>query len=317
VDILVRIEDDRLLHDLELPKGGMTLVDRKRARLILDRTAHLKHHKSSGGSSANTVTGLARLGMEVGFVGTVGKDEFGHFFKSDLVSMSVDTHLFQSDTETGKSISLISADTERTFATYLGAANELFKSDINETLLKGYDYLLIEAYLIPYRNLIESVFKSARSAGLEIVMDLSNFNTVRENRDYIDKVLKQYVDIVLANEDEARTFTGSRNPVEALSELAKICRIAVVKCGERGSHIQQGSRQVTIDPVSSRAIDTTGAGDLYASGFLYGLMNGYPIEVAGKMGSCIGGKVVEVIGARMQDQKWAEIDGLIRDCVVS
>jgi sugar/nucleoside kinase (ribokinase family) len=316
VDILVRIEDDRLLAELGLSKGGMTLIDRDGVRIILDKTAHLDHHKSSGGSSANTVTGLARLGMPVGFIGTVGDDEFGHFFRSDMLSMSVETHLYEGDSETGKSISLISADAERTMATFLGAANELFKCDIDGDVFRGYDYFLAEAYLIPYRELIDTVFQKAKKSGCEIVMDLSSFSTVEENRDYLDSLLSEYVDVVLANEDEARTFTKREDPREALAEIAKRCKIAVVKCGEKGSYIQHRSRQFRIDPISIKAIDSTGAGDLYAAGFMYGLMNGYSVEVSGKMGSCVGGKVVEVIGAKMHDQKWEEIAGLIQRCVV-
>lgn len=317
VDILVRIEDDSLLTELGLSKGGMTLIDKESVQLILERTAHLDQYKSSGGSSANTVSGLARLGMPVGFIGTVGDDEFGHFFRSDMLSMSIETHLYKGESETGKSISLISADTERTMATFLGAANELFKCDIDGELFKGYDYLLAEAYLIPYRELIDTVFKMAKKGGIEIVMDLSSFSTVKENREYLDSLLSRYVDIVLANEDEARTFTDREDPREALAEIAKRCKIAVVKCGARGSYIQHESRQYRIDPISIEAIDTTGAGDLYAAGFMYGLMNGHSVEISGKMGSCVGGKVVEVIGAKMHDHKWKEIGGLIQSCVLS
>jgi sugar/nucleoside kinase (ribokinase family) len=316
VDILVRIEDDRLLAELGLSKGGMTLIDREGVRLILDKTAHLDHHKSSGGSSANTVAGLARLGMPVGFIGTVGDDEFGHFFRSDMLSMSVETHLYEGDSETGKSISLISADAERTMATFLGAADELFKCDINGDVFRGYDYFLAEAYLIPYRELIDTVFRKAKESRCEIVMDLSSFSTVEENREYLDSLLSEYVDIVLANEDEARTFTKKEDPREALAEIAKRCKIAVVKCGEKGSYIQHRSRQFRIDPIPIKAVDSTGAGDLYAAGFMYGLMNGHSVDVSGKMGSCVGGKVVEVIGAKMHDQKWEEIAGLIQHCVV-
>jgi sugar/nucleoside kinase (ribokinase family) len=316
VDILVQIGDDQLLKELGLSKGGMTLIDREKVRLILEKTAHLDQHKSSGGSSANTVSGLARLGMPVGFIGMVGDDEFGQFFKKDMLSRSVDAHLFKSESETGKSISLISADAERTMATFLGAANELFKCDIDGELFKDYDYLLAEAYLIPYRELIDTVFQLAKKSGIEIVMDLSSFSTVEENRTYLDSLLSRYVDIVLANEDEARTFTGSEDPREALAEIAKRCKIAVVKCGEKGSYIQHESRQYRIDPISIEAIDTTGAGDLYAAGFMYGLMSGHSVEISGKMGSCVGGKVVEVIGAKMHEHKWNEIDRLIQGCVL-
>jgi sugar/nucleoside kinase (ribokinase family) len=315
VDILIPIDDERLLDELGLIKSGMTLVEHKKIKHILHKTSHLKHFKSCGGSSANTVSGLARLGMQTGFIGSIGDDEFGRFFRSDLVANHIDAHLFEVQSETGKSISLISPDTERTMATFLGAANELFSCEIGQELFKKYHYLLAEAYLIPYREFLEKVFKLAQNAGIEIVMDLSSFSTVEQHRDYLGYIVPKYVDIVLANEDEARTFTYKENPQEALQEMARHCKIGVVKCGEKGSFIQDGSRQYRIDPISIQAIDATGAGDLYAAGFLYGLMNGYPVDTAGKMGACVGGKVVEVIGAKMHDNKWSEVRGLIQSCV--
>jgi sugar/nucleoside kinase (ribokinase family) len=124
------------------------------------------------------------------------------------------------------------------------------------------------------------------------------------------------VDIVLANEDEARVFTGKKDPRQALEELARRCAISVVKCGDRGSFIQDGSTRVEIKPITVQAVDSTGAGDLYAAGFLYGLMTGCTLEVSGRMGSCVGGKVVEVIGAKMHERKWEEVDGLIKSCRV-
>ena len=315
VDILIPIDDDRLLNELGLIKKGMTLVGQDEAEYILSRTAHLNHFKSCGGSSANTVTGLARLGIETGFIGSVGDDEFGRFFLSDLTANHIDSHLFKVQSQTGKSISLISPDTERTMATFLGAASDLFRCRIGLELLENYHYLLLEAYLITFRKLLENVFKLAKKAGIEIVMDLSSFNTVEQNRAYMQFILPKYVDIVLANEDEARTLTGKKDPREALREIAGYSKIAVVKCGEKGSFIQYGSHQYQIDPISIKAVDTTGAGDLYAAGFLYGLMNGFPLDIAGKMGACVGGKVVEVIGAKMHDKKWSEIRGLIKGCM--
>lgn len=315
VDILIPIEDDRLLDELGLIKSGMTLVEHDKADQILHRTAHLNHFKSCGGSSANTVTGLARLGMQTGFIGSVGDDAFGRFFISDLVANNIESHLYQVQTQTGKSISLISRDTERTMATFLGAASDLFSCQIGPELMTNYHYFLVEAYLVPYREMLENVLKLAKAAGLETVMDLSSFNTVEQYRDYLDAILPEYVDIVLANEDEARTLTHKQDPREALQEMAGFCKIAVVKCGEKGSFIQNNQTQYRIEPISIKALDTTGAGDLYAAGFLYGLMNGYPLDVAGNMGACVGGKVVEVIGAKMHEKKWGEVRGLISGCV--
>jgi sugar/nucleoside kinase (ribokinase family) len=307
VDILVRIEDDNLLSELGLRKGGMTLIDEEMMRAILAKIRFLSQKKASGGSAANSVNGLARLGVGTGFVGVIGDDEFGHFFESDLRDNLVETLLSRGTLETGKSISLISKDTERTMATYLGAAGEFhcFRSDID--IFRKYQYLLIEAYLIPDKNLVEGIFRSAKQVGTKIAIDFSSFTVVEENRDFLDYLLKKYVDIALANEDEARTFTGRQDPADALEYLAGHCELAVVKCGAGGSLIRHNTRQIVVDPIRAEAIDTTGAGDLYTAGFFYGLIHEFPLEVCGKLGALLGGKVVEVVGARMPDGKWEEV----------
>lgn len=307
VDILIKIEDDSLLSQLGLAKGGMTLIDKEMMREILNKTHLFSQKKSSGGSAANSVHGLARLGEKTGFIGVIGNDEFGHFFESDLQVNAVETLLARGTLETGKSISLISRDTERTMATYLGAAGEFHRFRLDFNVFKKYQYLLIEAYLIPDKNLVEGIFRMAKKAGTSVAIDFSSFTVVEENRDFLDFILKKYVDIALANEDEPKIFTGKQDPMEALSILAGYCDLAVVKCGERGSMIQQRDQRIIIEPIRVKAIDTTGAGDLYTAGFFYGLIHRLPLEICGKLGALLGGKVVEVVGARMPDIKWKEV----------
>lgn len=311
VDILIRIKNDDLLDKLGLPKGGMTLIDKKKANHILNSTTQFELEKSAGGSVANTVNGLAQLGVSTGFIGTVGKDEFGSFFNQEMIKKGVDTHLSFLNKETGKSLVLISEDSERTMATYLGSAVYLDKSSLSKSLFSRYDYFYLEGYLLPLQDYVKKALKLARSAGNIISIDLSSFSTVEENREFLDRILLDYVDIVFANEFEARVFSGKENLHQAVEKISKVCRIAVVKCGSDGSIIQRGSDQFTIEPEVSEAIDTTGAGDLYAAGFFYGLVNEYPLEMCGRLGSILGGKVVEIVGARMDALKWKEIKTLI------
>ncbi|MCK4836798.1 MAG: adenosine kinase [Candidatus Aminicenantes bacterium] len=315
VDILIPIDNDGLLDELGLIKGGMILIDREMVANILERTKAVKLRRSSGGSVANSISGLARLGLPTGFVGTIGDDEFGVFFNSDMTLNSTKTHLFKGSRETGKSIALISTDTERTLATYLGAAGELHRCQLSDDMFKSFDYILLEAYMIPNHQMSEKVLKLAKKANIKIAIDFSSFNVVDENRDYLDRIVREYVDIVFANEEEARIFTNEENPDRALAKIAKKCDLGVVKCGIQGSLIQRNNQQYHIEAIPVKAIDTTGAGDLYNSGFFYGLLHGYSIEVCGKLGAILGGKVVEVIGSKMNEEKWEEVWNLIKNCL--
>jgi len=313
VDELIPIEDDALLAEFGLEKGSMTLVDKKKMNAILERTVSLKvtTEKSTGGSVANSIHGLSQLGTPTGYIGKIGHDDYGSFFRSFMEQNNICATLFTGKEDSGKCISLISTDSERTMATYLGAAIELDASDLTVGPFEGYDYFYLEGYLVQNYALVEKAVKLAREATVEIAIDLASFNVVEENRDFLDSLVDDYIDIVFANEEEARAFTGKENPGDALSEIAKRCKIAVVKTGKKGSLIKEGSNLYKIPPIDANAFDTTGAGDLYASGFFYGLTGGFPLGICGKMGSITAGKIVEVIGAKMNEKMWQEARHLI------
>lgn len=311
VDILIRIENDEILSELGFPRGSMTLVDKEKSNLVLELTIEIERVKSNGGSVANTMNGLARLGAPSGYVGKVGEDEFGDFFNSDLVRNEIESKLFKGTQDTGKCVSLVSADSERTMATYLGAAIELNDSDLSVDIFRGYDYFLLEGYLVQNHDLVRRAVELAREAGNEIAVDLSSFNVVEENIDFLKPIVTDYIDIVFANEEEAKAYTGIADPEKALVEIAKKCKMAVVKIGAEGSLIKEGEKIYRIPPIEADAIDTTGAGDLYQSGFFYGLSKGYSLDICGRIGSITAGKTVEVMGAKMGDEKWQEVEDLI------
>jgi len=311
VDVLIRLENDTLLSNFGLKKGSMTLVDKQKAKNILEAAASLDKQKSSGGSVANSIHGLAQLGAPAGYIGKIGDDEYGSFFRSYMTQNNIHSSLFKGREETGKCISLISKDSERTFATYLGAAIELDKSDLNIDLFKGYDYFHLEGYLVQNHALVQEAVILSRKAGNETSIDLASYNIVEENVDFLRTIVEDYIDIVFANEEEARAFTGKEDPEEALTEISKKCRMAVVKIGKQGSLIAEGNRRYQIDPITVTPVDTTGAGDLYASGFFYGLAKEYSLDICGQLASAAAGKVVEVIGAKMNDNKWNEVMHLV------
>ncbi len=306
VDVLTQMEDDRLLEALELPRGSMQLVDAERMAQIQEKSKNLEKQRASGGSAANTIHGLAKLGMETAFIGSVGKDETGRFFEEDLKNSGITPILFYSDTASGISNVMISPDGERTLGTFLGAALELGPEMLSKENFEGYDILHVEGYLVQNHALLETILKLAKEAGLKVSLDLASYNVVEDNLDFLHDMVKNYVDIVFANEEESKAFTG-KEPEGALDDIARLTDIAVVKVGSKGSMVKQGETVTKISPIKARAVDTTGAGDLYASGFLYGLANNLGFEKAGYVGSLLSGTVIEVVGAKFGEDKWNEI----------
>jgi len=306
VDILIRLDDDHLLDTFGLPKGSMTLVDTRLSQMMLDSTAGLKRTLVSGGSAANTISAIARLQGQAGFIGKIADDEMGRFFRSELEQLTVKTHLFYSEKPTGNAVCLISPDSERTFGTYLGAAGEMIPGELSSEVLKGYDYLHVEGYLVFNHRLIEEIMKLAKNCGIKISLDLASYNVVEANLEFLKYLIRDYVDIVFANEEEARAYTGL-DPLDALGIIAGECEIAVVKTGREGSLIRLDNTSFKVGTPQVQSVDTTGAGDVYASGFLYGLANGFSPRRCGELGSLLASKVIQVFGGKIPDKDWPEI----------
>jgi sugar/nucleoside kinase (ribokinase family) len=312
VDIMIRLNDDQLLDQLGLPKGSMQLVDAIRSQSVLDKLENLSKSFSAGGSAANTIHGLAMLGVPVGYIGVIGEDELGGSFVKDMINAGVEPFMIHSKQETGRAIALITPDSERTFATFLGAAIELEANHLTTFNFKKYDYLHIEGYLVQNHDLIRTAVSLAKENGLTVSLDLASYNVVEANLDFLREIVTKYVDIVFANEEEAKAFTG-KEPREALDKIAGMTRIAIVKTGSKGSLIKSGNEMVEIGVIDVTPVDTTGAGDLYASGFLYGQSKGWSLLKCGEAGALLAGHVIEVLGSKMEPNKWIEIRTLIPD----
>ncbi len=310
VDILIRLKNDQLLADFSLPKGSMQLVDKGFARQLEMAAVEMNSQQASGGSAANTIHGLARLGVGAGFIGKVGNDALGKFFIRDMEESGIKPVVFYGQSDTGRAVTLISPDTERTFAVYLGAAMEQTPDEINSLLFKGYQYLHIEGYLLQNHELIETVLELAKRNNLKVSLDLASYNIVEENLGFLRSLVSRYVDIIFANEDEAKAFTG-KEAEEALYDLSDITEIAVVKTGEKGSLVKRNKEFYRIGITKVNCIDTTGAGDLYAAGFLYGIINNMPLKESGEAGALLAGKVIENIGAKISAGAWKEIMNLL------
>jgi sugar/nucleoside kinase (ribokinase family) len=307
VDVLATLQDDKLLSEMNLPKGSMQLIDEHKFHVISEKFASMKTHQATGGSAGNTVFALANLGAAPGFIGKTGKDDFGDFFSKHGKKFGVDLKLLQGDLPTGVASTFISPDGERTFGTFLGSASTLTADDLTVEMMRGYDYLYIEGYLVQNHDLILHAAQLAREAGCQICIDLASYNVVAADLEFFDMLVTKYVDIVFANEEEAKAFTGKADE-EAVSAIAAKCSIAVVKLGARGSLVQKGSDCVHVQtPVVKKVVDTTGAGDFYAAGFMYGLMSGYSLDKCCRIGSLLASNVIQVVGTTLPKKKWDEI----------
>ena len=310
VDILTQIPDEKILKELNLPKSSMTYVDAKTSVEIGNKLAYLGNQMASGGSAANTMSGLAQLGVEAGFLSKIGEDEIGRFFEKQMTESHVKPLMLKSETPSGRVQALVTADGERTFATCLGAAAEMCADDIKPELFDGWDIFYVEGYLVANPTMLRKAVETAKAQGMTIAIDLASYNVVEESRDFLMELINNYVDIVFANEHEALALTGME-PENALHFIAEHSDIAVVKIGAKGAYIQRGNEIVTIPPMKADVVDTTGAGDMWAAGFLAGLVKGENLQKCGMMGAIVAKNIIEVVGAKMDSSRWEKIHAAI------
>ena len=310
VDILAH-EDEDFLIKTGAVKGGMTYVSKE----FIEKTLALASNPPSlvpGGSACNTVVGVGKLGGTARFIGKCGNGEMGRFFESDLIRQNVEPLLLRSDSPTGRVLSIITPDAQRSMFTFLGASAETSPQDISKDFFKHAAIVHIEGYLLFNPDLILTVLKTAQQSGALISLDLASFNVVQESRDLVEHIVESFVDILIANEDEAEAYTGHRDEARAIEALSKVTEIAVLKVGKQGSFIACGERIMPIQPKTGGVvIDTTGAGDLWAAGFLHGLVNGYSLERCGELGSACGYEVCQVVGANIPADGWERIRKLL------
>lgn len=308
-DMLVNLKSDAVLGTYNIAKGSMSLVDSRLQSEISKSVAGLPYSLSLGGSADNTIRAMARLGTKVGFIGKVGKDTTGDFFEKALENLGIEPVIFRGENRSGKCVSLISPDGERTMLTHLGAALEMKAEEISNSVFDGYDCLYVEGYLVQDHSLIESVARRAKECGLHVAIDLASFNVVEENLDFLRDLVSRYVDIVFANEDEAKVFSGEAEPINALQYISELAPLAIVKIGMRGALIKYNGEVIHVGIMAAaKRVDTTGAGDFYAAGFMYGLCEGLSLRQCGTIGAITAGKVIEVVGTTLGEEAWHEIE---------
>jgi sugar/nucleoside kinase (ribokinase family) len=301
VDVIAH-HDDAFLSAEGLVKGAMTLIDTDRAMSLY--AAMGAGVEMSGGSAANTMTGVASFGGRAAYIGKVASDGLGDVFRHDLRAVGV-THGNQPSTPevpTGRCLIVVTPDAQRTMNTFLGISSLLTPDDVDEALVARASYVYLEGYLFDREGAKEAYRKAsaaAHAAGGKVSLTLSDSFCVDRHRiDFRDLVNRQ-VDLLLCNADELVSLYGASSFDEALDAVRQDCELAAVTCGKDGSVVvtPDGVVRVAAHPVPE-VVDTTGAGDLYAAGFLYGLTHGRSLPDCGRLGSVAAAEVISHVGAR-------------------
>jgi sugar/nucleoside kinase (ribokinase family) len=317
VDLVVSVDDAFLAEHVGGGKGGMELVTAETIGAIIGALSGEKGKgknapkvaQSAGGAASNTTVGVANLGIRAAFIGASGEDEYATFYKGALKEHGCDPRLIaRADHPTGHVLSLVTPDAQRTMRTCLGAAATLDPAFFTPATFAGARVVMLEGYTLFNHALTRAVARSAKAAGCALALDFASYEVVNANREVLTELLNGQVDLVFANQDEAAAWHPG-GPEAALADLARRAPLAVVKLGKDGALIARGSERAVVkaDPVT--AIDTTGAGDCWAAGFLAAWLKGLPLAQCGRAGALAGAAVVQVMGGQLPREKWLAIKG--------
>ena len=301
VDIIVNVEDE-FLEINSLDKGSMNIISSDESQKLLKNCKVIK--QISGGSSANTVVCLAELGNKVQFIGRIKNDKFGNFFSSDIKKSKAifNTPPTNEGASTAHSIILITPDAQRTMCTYLGASIEFEPKDINFSLIKQSKYLYLEGYLWDSelaKNAFLEAAKIAQLSNTKIILSLSDSFCVDRHRESFLELIANYVNIIFCNEAELLSLFKKDKLANCQKDLSSLCELLIVTLGGNGSLIINKNSTEVIKPfMNDKVIDTTGAGDIYAGGFIHGLINNYSLKKCGEIGSICAGQIITQLGSR-------------------
>ncbi len=305
VDIVTEVSDD-FLNEHNIEKGLMTLVDEDDQKRISDAIHMESSNMQCGGSAANTIIAVSQFGGSSYYSCKVADDELGLFYKNDLNENGVDSNLTQQELQrgiTGKCLVMTSDDASRTMNTFLGITSTFSKNEISVEALKDSEYVYIEGYLVTSENGLEAMKYAKQLAeqnGVKTALTFSDPSMVKYFKEPMQSVVGASVDLLFCNEEEAMLYTGKSNLEEAREALKRDAKRFVITQGENGAMIFDGDTFIDIEPYKVSAIDTNGAGDLFAGAFMYGITNGRSFADAGKLASLASSKVVTQFGPRLE-----------------
>ncbi len=314
VDIVTEVEDS-FLSEYKVEKGLMTLVDEQRQHELVEAIHLPDSNMQCGGSAANSIIAVSQFGGKSYYSCRVAKDEMGKFYLDDLSENGVDTNLTYDKAPsgiTGKCLVMTTPDANRTMNTFLGITSTFSKEEVNEQALKDSKYLYMEGYLVPGedgQHAMKLAKKIAEDNGVHVAMTFSDPSMVKYFKPQMEEIVGASVDLLFCNEEEAMLFTGKDNLEEARQELKKAAKRFAITQGSNGAMIFDGDTFVDIEPYSVNAIDTNGAGDMFAGAFLYGITNGHSYADSGKLASLASSKVVSKFGPRLE---WPEAKEVLK-----
>ena len=308
-DLQVQVSDT-LLGSLGFTKGGVLLIDQDQYDQLIPKLAGLPIHATPGGSAANTTIGVQLLGGQACYTGKIGADAYGDAYRTGLLARGVQANLGVGSLLTGLSVILITPDAQRTMFTFLGACRELSAADVNPEDIRKSRYLYVTGYLWDTDSQKEAVLfamEQARKFEVPIAMSLSDPFCVHRHKADFRQIVERHVDLLFGNQEEMEVFTDTTSPEAAIEAIRPLCEIAVVTMSASGSYIAHGELLHRVDAFAVEAIDTTGAGDMYAAGLLYGLTHGLDLPKTGTLASYVSAQVVAQMGPRLE---WLDPDAV-------
>lgn len=307
VDYEIEVED-QFFTDNQVEKGLMTLVDEERQAQLLDGVHGKIRKKQGGGSAANTIFGLSLFGGKGYYTCKVANDEDGSLYVNDLNDSGIDSNLDASNLHqgtTGKCLVMITPDAERTMNTYLGITTDFSANELDPEAIKSSNYLFMEGFLVSSPTGLEAM-KEAKKIALEndvkVSLTFSDPSMVKYFRDQMKEVVGEGVDLLFCNIEEAELFTGVEGLEEVKKAITKVAKQFVITFSEKGSLVYDGKNFIDIQPYPTKAVDSTGAGDMFAGAFLYAINHGHSYEEAGKLASAASSAVVGKYGPRLKKE---------------
>ena len=314
VDIVTEVDLDFFSKN-QIEKGVMTLVDEPRQHHLMKAIDMKRSKMSCGGSAANTMIGVSQFGGKSFYSCLVSNDDLGKFFLQDLKRNGVDTNLRYEtapDGITGKCLVMTSPDAERTMNTFLGISSNLSPANLDEKAIKDSSYLYLEGYLVTSPNGLEAMKEAKKIAeknNVKTTLTFSDPSMVKYFSKQMDEIVGASVDMLFCNEEEAMIYTGTDNLNQAREQLKKVAKHFAITLGANGALIYDGDTFINIEPYKVKALDTNGAGDMFAGAFLFGITHGHSYAEAGKLASLASSRVVSQFGPRLEPAQVKKVLG--------
>ncbi len=313
VDMEFEVEDG-FLHLMEIDKGVMTLVDEDKQHRLMTHLDAFEGNRASGGSAANTLIAVSAMGGSAYYACKVADDDLGHFYLHDLQEAGVDTNINGTHANgiTGKCLVMVTPDAERTMHTFLGISSELSVNEINDDHIRNSEYLYMEGYLVTSPSAKAANIharKIAEANGIKTALTFSDPAIVQHFHNELTETIGDGIDLLFCNESEALSYTGKDSIDEAMEVIKTFAKNFAITLGSRGALIYDGARAHQITPFPIKAVDSNGAGDMFAGAYLYGITHGYSVPAAGKLASLASSHVVQQFGLRLPVESYAKLLG--------